>query len=447
MVARNLDLATEELSLLRPPRGKRMIEYRDKSERGLSLRITTKLTGEEGGTAAWCWRFTASDGRQRRIVYGRLPSYDYIAAVEAHRAAKQMHANGLDPIEEQGKAYARRASAPTVTDMIDAYEREHASELKSGAEQVRLLRRYFEPVLGDKKIGEIEPGDITDLIVAEKARLSDAGKSGVQVTRLYSAIRVAFDLAVERREIPISPVPILRRKSRLLPRAKGKRRPLLDNEIKVFWLVVDALVEQRKWSQQIAIALKLILTTGMRPGEIIGLRRGDITVQADKNGEMRAVAYLRDTKAGREYLAALNRLALDLINEVQELNTNDQLLPDNEMQKQETNDRLFPDIAANTTLSQAVRRHRGAFGFADEWSPHCLRATVADRIDAMADRFVSARVLNHSDSSVTGANYSRYDFLAEKADAMETYGAAIEKLVGIERADNVVGIERRNASA
>jgi hypothetical protein len=47
-------------------------------------------------------------------------------------------------------------------------------------------------------------------------------------------------------------------------------------------------------------------------------------------------------------------------------------------------------------------------------------------------RFVVDRVTNHLDQSVTGRHYDLNDYQAEKREALDSWAAEIEQIVGIE---------------
>jgi integrase len=62
------------------------------------------------------------------------------------------------------------------------------------------------------------------------------------------------------------------------------------------------------------------------------------------------------------------------------------------------------------------------------WTIHDLRRTAATQMAKLGvNRSVLGRVLNHSDSSVTGV-YDRHQFLSEKRYALELWGQEIENL-------------------
>ena len=86
MADRHTDLSAVDIGALQPPSSRRMIDLRDKRERGLALRLASK---RQGATRSWCWRYRDADGRQRRIVLGHWPLVGYEEAVRRFREARR----------------------------------------------------------------------------------------------------------------------------------------------------------------------------------------------------------------------------------------------------------------------------------------------------------------------------------------------------------------------
>ena len=86
MADRHIDLSAADIGTLQPPSSRRMIDLRDKRERGLALRLASK---RQGATRSWCWRYRDPDGRQRRIVLGHWPLIDYEEAARRLREARE----------------------------------------------------------------------------------------------------------------------------------------------------------------------------------------------------------------------------------------------------------------------------------------------------------------------------------------------------------------------
>lgn len=84
----------------------------------------------------------------------------------------------------------------------------------------------------------------------------------------FQVIRKMFNFAVERNILPFSPCNGLK-----LPSPKLSRdRALSEREIGTLWHNLDDCAI----SNEIKAALRLVLVTAQRPGEVIGLHTGEI---------------------------------------------------------------------------------------------------------------------------------------------------------------------------
>jgi integrase len=138
---------------------------------------------------------------------------------------------------------------------------------------------------------------IRRLIAAERERLArddralrEAGRKPrtfVLVNRIFAACGSIFTFALDENLIPLPPMPRMRRGSGMLPPENAKSRTFADEEIAAFWNRVD----DTAMDARTRAALKLVLLTGMRPGEILGLRRRDVDLSAtfvDRRGGLSA---------------------------------------------------------------------------------------------------------------------------------------------------------------
>ena len=187
-------------------------------------------------------------------------------------------------------------------------------------------------------------------------------------------------------------------------------------------------------------ALRLVLLTGMRPGEILGLRRRDVDLSAtfvDRRGGAERVRgngliVLRATKNGRERITPLSEPARILMaGALKDAN------PDR--------DAFIFAVRSGagqakpmdgTTLSRAMMRRRASFGFdkapaSAQFTPHRLRAAAAFLIERLGFGSSIARdVLGHVDGSVLRQHYSGYDGLPARLDALEALASEVERIAG-----------------
>jgi len=66
----------------------------------------------------------------------------------------------------------------------------------------------------------------------------------------------------------------------------------------------------------------------------------------------------------------------------------------------------------------------------DPFSAHDLRRTCATRLGQMqVPGHVIARILNHKQTDVTSAVYNKYQYLKEKRQALDLWGAKVARIV------------------
>ena len=78
-----------------------------------------------------------------------------------------------------------------------------------------------------------------------------------------------------------------------------------------------------------------------------------------------------------------------------------------------------------------------------EWRLHDLRRTAASLMtERGVSRLVVSKVLNHAEQGVTGRHYDLHEYLPEKRQALDVWGARLAAIVeGREGPDNVVVLE------
>jgi integrase len=444
MTDRHLDLLNADIGALQPPSARRMLDIRDKREAGLTLRVVSKTKGREA-KRAWCWRYLDAEGTHRRLVFGHWPAMDYRQAVEAFRKAKEARAKGEDPVEAKDASRRALAGRMTVSGLVERYEAVRAPDLKTGRETMRLLRRHVEPAIGKLAIADVTGDHIRSLIYAERKRLArddkalrEAGRKPrtyVLVNRIFAACGSIFTFALHENLIASTPMPRMKRGSALLPVESAKSRMFADEEIAAFWNKVD----DTGMDMRTRTALKLVLLTAMRPGEVLGLRRRDVDLSATfvdrRNGVERVrgngLVTLRDTKNSRERIVPLSRQARALFTSAivpADADREAFLFP------ADTEDGLKP--MDGTTLSRAMMRRRRTFGFDKapvnaQFTPHRLRAAAAFLIERLGFGSSIARdVLGHIDRSVLRQHYSGYDGLPARLDALEALAGEVEKIAG-----------------
>jgi integrase len=436
MTDRHLDLRSADIGGLNPPSTRRMLDVRDKREPGLVLRLTSKSKG--GAMRSWTWRYRDAEGRQRRLVFGRWPRMTYDEAVKSLREARQTRAAGEDPIEAKRSAARALSGRLTVSDLVERYAMVRAPSLKAGDEVVRLLRKHVAPAIGALAVAGVTGDHIKRLLTAERERLArdDANlrkkslkpRTFTLLNRIHAACGSLFTFAVDESVITDSPMPKLKKGGGLLPNENPKGRAFTDTEINACWNELD----KTGMSARTRNALKLVLLTGMRPGEVLGLRRRDIDLSAtfvDRRGGIeryrgQGLVTLTSTKNALPRIVPLSPQARTIMADALRgvgAASGAYVFPVET--KGET-----PKPMESPALAHAMSRRVDIFG---DITPHRLRAMCAYIVERLGFGAAIARdVLGHIDGSVLRRAYSGFDGLPARLDALEAVGVEIERIAG-----------------
>lgn len=230
---------------LPPARGQTFLW--DTEVKGFALRLTP------AGAKSFVLDYRA-EGRQRRITLGSWPDWTVAAAREAAKIMKREVDAGQDPMDE------RRAEreAPTVKEMWKRYEREHLPR-KSERSQVdeRIMwEKIILPRLGRIKVNSVSHDDVDAL----HRDITEIRGTPVRANRTVEVLRKAFNLAIRWKWRDDNPALGVRRN----PEEK-RNRYLTRTEITA---LARALNEHGEPVS--ANAIKLLMLTGARRGEVLG---------------------------------------------------------------------------------------------------------------------------------------------------------------------------------
>jgi integrase len=134
------------------------------------------------------------------------------------------------------------------------------SKLRTSDEYQRMIDRELLPAWSDRPIASITRSEVKALIRA-KAQVAP-----IAANRLASLISKIFAWAVDEEIVGASPAVRLKRVEE-----HERERALSEDEIRVLWPALDQI------GYPFGHALKLLLVTGQRRGEVAGLKWSDIT--------------------------------------------------------------------------------------------------------------------------------------------------------------------------
>jgi integrase len=402
-------------------------EVWDDARRGFGIRVTPR------GVKSFVWVFHF-DGRPRRLTFGTYPRLSLAGAGVRLAEAKDLLAKGIDPGSRAVTERDADRRAETVEELVASYLDRYARARKRSAfEDERILRKDVLSRWATRKAKDITRRDIVRLL----NEIVDRG-APIQANRTLSILRRMFRFAVGQAILEISPCDQVEP-----PSAENERnRALGEEEIRLLWRALETASMEPNTRR----ILQLMLVTGQRRGEVLGLHAQEIDF------EKRLWVLPADrAKNGREHLIPISATALRILAEAGP-NEAGYLFPSKLTGKpyrgqsiDHATRYLFdprPISKARKTSSQKTHAPPLS-GIMERFTPHDLRRTVATRMRELGiSRGDVKMVLNHVETDVT-ARYDRYDGLAEKRRALDLWAKRLEQIVtGEAPVENVVELAR-----
>ena len=412
-----------------PGDGQARLELRDTKVRGLELRV--------GRTSKrWALLYTrSSDGKFRRITIGSYPEITLVDARQRALVFKTEVDDGQDP----ANAAQIRATAPTFAELAEQWVELHGKpnkNAKSLEDNISMLNTHVHPIIGTIKVEKITKREIIHLLdlVAQKPdgrfKKSPAKRSKRKVldvpvltktrklshrpNRVFELVRSIFRWGISRDIIANDPTHGMKAP---LKKEKPRERVLTTTEIEQFWSRLD----NAPISEGLQLALKLALVTAQRIGEITGIAKSELDLEA--SSPMWNLPAER-SKNREGHRIPLSPFAVDVIRQAWALS--------------EGSDYLFPSPKGDAAIgshaaTKAMMRARPVLGL-ENFRVHDLRRTAATGMALIGiSPHTISLVLNHVSArsgTITTAVYIKYSYDAEKRIALDAWGVRLKEIVG-----------------
>lgn len=400
---------------------------------GFGIRVTP------GGVKTWFYIYRF-DGKRRFMNLGHYPAVSLANARSKHREALKTVEAGKDPMGQADAEEEARRKAPTVADLVAEYIEKHAMQnKKSWTEDKRCLEKEIVPAWGRRKARDITKRDVVLLLEGIVSR-----GAPVMANNTLEKIRKMFNFAVERDILEHTPCYGVKKPTK----KEHKDRVLKPTEIKTVW----GSIGTAGISDEVRRALKLILVTAQRPGEVIGMHTDEI------DGRWWTIPVER-AKNGKTHRVYLTDMALELIGP---------LTVTDEAGKEVPRGYLFrmPHCEGpmeSNAVAYAIRRNlawpvtgkdgkplfnadgtpatENRLGVA-KFTPHDFRRTAATGIAELkfSDEAIDA-VLNHVKKGVV-AIYNRHGYDQEKQQALEAWERKLSSIITGKAAGKVIPMQR-----
>lgn len=386
--------------------------------------------------------YRAGTGRTAPVRRYTVAAVGKLAPEAARTQAKILLgtiANGADPAADK-RANRPKRERLTFEELAQLYLDQYAKVRKSSWKNDEGYLKKPRAKWRRRIAAEITDDDVAEL-------LEEIGATApVGANRTQSILHTLFSWAKEpgRKHVPANPVADMRRRYQEAPR----ERVLTDAEINVLWWGLEdpALPASRP----VALALRFILATMVRPGqsagalvpELVGFNTNDPQYHVPKNR----------VKKRREVIVPLNELAEAIVREAIVSENQGALFSSWSVRPDSGNAEPSADSPGDSrprrlspltrdALSAAlngrpakgkrparkgIREHLGMAHF----TPHDLRrtaATIARRGGAKREDVKA--LLDHLEGDVT-ATYDKYDMLPEKRQVAAILESELRKIIG-----------------
>ena len=375
---------------------------------GLYLELT------KAGGRYWRWKYRHG-GKEKRLAFGVYPE------IGLKEARKVLDA-GNDPGELRKTAKAKEAHDHANT--LEAVALDwiaHQSSRWSAIHRERIkgsLESDIFPKLGARPLASIKPGEVLAAIKAVEKR-----GAGETAGRILQRVKAVYRWAVSHERIESNPMQDLIGGEILKPRQVRHRAAMDDKDLPDFLPRLDSY----DGDPGTVLALRLLLLTATRPGEVRGARWAEF----DLDGALWTIPAER-MKMRAEHRVPLSRQALEVLKAAQALSGGrDLVFPSPYYQGKDQ------PLSENTFNSALARM--GYKGCATAHGFRALFSTVANERGMNPD--VIERQLAHKERNEIRAAYHRSTYMQDRARLMQWWADYLDgRKVG-----NVVPFPQRAA--
>ncbi|MFC7782128.1 tyrosine-type recombinase/integrase [Legionella taurinensis] len=375
-------------------------EKRDEKYEGGGFGIFIYPTGSK----TWIYRYKIDDKKDYMII-GHYPEMSLAEAKKKFIDLRVIRRTGTNPklVAKQEEDQAKYTVKEFVLNWYTNYIERHRKQ----PQQIKQhIYSDIIPSLGDIELQNIQTRHITK----ELDKIVKRG-SPVHANKVLSTIKQAFNYAVSRGELSVNPAANIRSRD-IGGQEKPRDRYLTLDEVKTIWLFLDS--DKNAISLQIKNALKIILLTGVRTGEL----RLATWKELDFERSLWTIPPAH-TKTGLIMRVHLTELVKSLFQDLNNCSTGEYVISGA--------DGISP--LSDKALPKAVLRIQDRIGI-PQWTAHDLRRTFATQLGEtlQVDPVVIEKCLGHKMPKIM-ATYNKNEMLPQRQEALEKWANFIEKLI------------------
>lgn len=365
---------------------------------GLYLELTA------AGGRYWRLKYRVA-GKEKRLALGVYPAVSLKDARDLANQARQVIQAGDDPAEERKAAKAKTAHEAVNTLRAVTHEWiEHQAARWEPLTRERIaasLEANVLKALGARPLASIKPLEVMNAVKAVEAR-----GAGEQAGRVLQRVKAIFRWAVIHGRLDANPMLDLMPAEILKPREVKHRAALDTKELPAFLTKLDAY----DGDPHTVHALRLLMLTATRPGEVRGARWAEV----DMDAALWTIPAER-MKMRQEHRVPLSRQALELLQSMQKLSGDRELVfPSPFYPSKPLSDNTFNSAMARMGYKNLATAH----GF------RALFSTVANETGWRPD--VIERQLAHKERNEVRAAYHRSTYMTERIQLLQWWADYLE---------------------
>lgn len=386
------------------------------------------LNVHPNGSKYWLLRFSWNK-KQTRLQLGKYPEMGLLDARHLRFKAREFLAKDIHPselfnktenieIEETGIIFGEFAKTWLKFKLIK-HNAIPSKEKKNGGRsgmEVQITRAFKNdlfPTLEHKALKDITRKDLLE--IQKKIEKRNALSTSEKVRGWLNEM---FRYAVAMGELEVNPASDL--DVAALPYRRNNHYPYLEME-DIPELM--AKIPNYKGMRQTILALKLLLLTGVRTGELrfsepwqFELDKKIWRIPAEDVKQLQNVKKTKDNKVP-DYIVPLSNQAMAIVNELFSMH-----MPG---QRYLLGHRTLPqETISENTLNQALKR----MGFARRLCPHGMRATISTALNEKRyhEDFIEAQ-LSHKGKNKVRATYNHAKYIELRRKMMQDWADMLDE--------------------
>ena len=352
---------------------------------GLQLDVTP------AGARTWRLQYSRGSGAAKEVKSLSLGSVREVTVGKATDKVRElrgeMKLNGTDP-----KTAMR--GGQTFGDLFSGWFERHAKVRKKSWEADEgLWRRNIAPRLANTPVATMKRQDV----VAALNSISD-DVSPIQANRSGTVIQAVLNWAVDEGLLEVNPAHGIRKRGA----EQARSRVLTDDELRLWW--------NAELSPAILGAVRLLMLTGQRCGEVAGMVRSEVELVAAV-WELPAIR----VKNNRAHEVPLTPVALGIVRSA----------------LGHGREHVFQGRTGGALHSKTLSHLPGELRGDANWTMHDIRRTCKTRWRALGvSADLSDRLTNHvAGRSIGDAVYNWHEFREEKRAALIAWEAELLRIV------------------